>query len=136
MEDQNFCLIQVRNFLKTWDVTHRVASAYYQRSNGRAEVAVKQAKRLLRSNVTESGSLDSNRFLRTMIQLRNTPDSNYKVSPAEFIYGRQLRDGFAFLSWTSFLILWCDVYVKKNGIKRRCTAYKICQKLRSYQSQS
>ena len=42
-----------KNFLKNWDVTHRVASAYYPRSNGRAKVAVKQSKRILRSNVTE-----------------------------------------------------------------------------------
>ena len=87
-----------KEFLKTWDVTHRVALAYYPRSNGRAEVAVKQAKRLLRSNGTESGSLDSDRFLSAMLQLRNTPDSDCEVSPAEILYGRQLRDVFAFLS--------------------------------------
>ena len=33
-----------------------------------------------------------------MLQLRNTPDSDCKVSPAEIIYGPQLRDGFAFLN--------------------------------------
>ena len=93
-----FSSSSTKKFLKTWDVTHRVASAYYPRSNGRAEVAVKQAKRLLRFNVTESGSLDSDRFLSAMLQLRNTPDSDCKVSPAEIIYGRQLRNGFAFLN--------------------------------------
>ena len=63
-----------------------------------AEVTVKQAKRLLRSNVNESGSLDSDKFLTAMLQLRNTPDSDCQVSPAEIMYGRQLRDGFAFLN--------------------------------------
>jgi len=33
-----------------------------------------------------------------MLQLRATPDSDCKVSPAEILYGRQLRDGFTFLN--------------------------------------
>ena len=33
-----------------------------------------------------------------MLHLRNTPDSDCQVSPAEIIYGRQLRDSFAFLN--------------------------------------
>ena len=45
-----FTFSATREFLKTWDVTHRIASTYYPRSNGRAELAVRQAKRLLRSN--------------------------------------------------------------------------------------
>jgi len=76
---------------------HLISSAYYPRSKGRAEVAVKQAKRLLRLNVDASGSLDNDKFLGAMLHLRNTPDSGCQVSPAEIIYGRQLRDSFAFL---------------------------------------
>ena len=48
-----FSSSSTKEFLKTWDVTHRIASAYYPRSNGRAEVAVEQAKRLLRFNVND-----------------------------------------------------------------------------------
>ena len=44
-----------REFLKSWDVKQRIDSAYYPRSNSRAEVAFKQAKRVLRSNVDASG---------------------------------------------------------------------------------
>ena len=33
-----------------------------------------------------------------MLHLRNTPDSDCQVSPAEIIYGRQLRDSFSFLN--------------------------------------
>ena len=86
------------SFLKTWDVVHRISSAYHPRSNGRAEVAVKTAKRLLRSNVNASGSLDNDKFLRAMLQLRNTPDPDCKLSPAEIVFGRNLRDSFAFLN--------------------------------------
>ena len=92
MQDKNFRLS--KKFLKTWHVTYWVALAYYFRSNGRAEAAVRHAKRLLRYNVTESGNLDRDIFLSAM--LRNIPDSNCKVSPAEIIYGQQLQDGFAF----------------------------------------
>ena len=33
-----------------------------------------------------------------MLHLRNTPDSDSQVPPAEIIYGRQLRDSFSFLN--------------------------------------
>ena len=87
-----------QEFLRTWDVKHRVSSAYHPRSNGRAEVAVKSAKRLLRSNLDSSGRLDNDKLLGAMLQLRNTPDPDCKLSPAEIVFGRPLRDSFAFLN--------------------------------------
>ena len=63
-----------RQFLKTWGVKHRVSSAYFPRSNGRAEVAVKSTKRLLRTNISPGGSLNNDRFLEAILQHRNTPD--------------------------------------------------------------
>ncbi len=86
------------DFLATWDVKHRTSSAYHPRSNGRAEVAVKSAKRCLLSNVDSSGRLNNNKLLRAMLQLRNTPDPDCKMSPAEIVFGRPLRDSFAFLN--------------------------------------
>ena len=50
-----------KEFLRNWDVTHRIPSAYYPRSNGRAKV-IKQAKMLLRSNVDASESLENDKF--------------------------------------------------------------------------
>ena len=85
-----------KRFLAQWDIHHRLSSAYYPQSNGRAEVAVKSAKRLLRTNVGPTGSLNTDKFLRAILQLRNTPDPDCKVSPAEIIFGRPLRDAFAF----------------------------------------
>jgi hypothetical protein len=83
-------------FLSDWNIHHRVSSAYHSQSNGRAEVAVKSAKRLLRKNLGPNGSLDTDKLLRAMLQLRNTPDPDCKVSPAEIIFGRPLRDVFSF----------------------------------------
>ena len=112
------------SFLKQWGVTHRLSSAYNPQSNGRAEVAVKSAKRLLRSNTGPSGSLNSDRFLRAMMQLRNTPDRDCELSPAQIVFGRPLRDAFAFASrlerFTNQNIrpLWRDAWTKKEDALR------------------
>ena len=87
-----------KDFLDRWGVRHRISSAHYPQSNGRAEAAVKSAKRLLRSNTGPSGTLDTDRFLRAMMQLRNTPDPDCQLSPAEIVFGRPIRDAFAFIN--------------------------------------
>ena len=87
-----------RDFLKRWGVDHRVSSAYNPRSNGRAEVAVKATKRLLRSNIGPTGSLDNDRFLRALLQQRNTPDPDCSISPAQVIFGKPLRDSLSFVN--------------------------------------
>ena len=86
------------DFLKRWKVDHRISSAYHPQSNGRAEVAVKSAKRLLRSNVGPNGSLDNDKLLRALLQLRNTPDPDCNLSPAEIIFGRPIRDSLCFVN--------------------------------------
>ena len=54
-------------FLRRWGVKHKLSSAYHPQANGRAEVAIKSAKRLLRSNVGPTGTLDYARFLRALL---------------------------------------------------------------------
>ena len=93
-----FVANETQRYLAKWGCTHRKSSAYHPQSNGRAEVAVKAAKRLLRSNVTASGSLNSDKFLRALLQLRNTPDPDCNVSPAQIIFGRPLKDAFSFIN--------------------------------------
>ena len=73
-------------------------SAYFPQSNGRGEVAVKTSKRLLRSNTGPTASLDHERFVRAMLQLRNTPDPDCKLSPAQIIFGRPLYDTLSFVN--------------------------------------
>ena len=75
-----------------------MSSAYFPQSNGRAEVAVKAAKRLLMANVSPSGDLNHDSFLRALLQLRNTPDLDCDMSPAEIVFGRPLRDAFSFVN--------------------------------------
>ena len=49
---------EVGAFLSAWGVQHRVSSARYPQSNGRAELSIKTAKRLIYDN-TKHGSLDT-----------------------------------------------------------------------------
>ncbi|XP_048589654.1 uncharacterized protein LOC125573262 [Nematostella vectensis] len=85
-------------FLRLWGIKHRLSSVGFPQSNGRAEVSVKTAKRLLMSNTGPNGSLDNDRFLRAMLQLRNTPDRDCDLSPAQIIFGRPLRDSLMFVN--------------------------------------
>lgn len=83
---------ETMEFLRRWGVQHRMSSANHPRSNGRAEVAVKSMKRLLRDTITNTGTIDTNAFVRAILQFRNTPDSINKLSPAQIIFGRSLKD--------------------------------------------
>lgn len=87
-----------RDFLTRWGVEHRISFTYNPRSNGRVEVAVKATKRLLRSNVGPTGSLDDDRFLCALLQQRNTPDSDCDISPAQVIFGKPIRDSLSFVN--------------------------------------
>ena len=52
----------------------------------------KSAKRLLRANMNERGDLDSVAITRALLEYRNTPDRDVGLSPAELLYGRNLKD--------------------------------------------
>jgi hypothetical protein len=81
-----------KNFLKDWGVHHRQSSAYFPHSNQRAELGVKSAKRMLRENVSNTGTLDTDNFKRALLNHRNTPDRDTGVSPAQVVFGRPIRD--------------------------------------------
>ena len=83
---------EMEDFCKRWGIEQRVSSSYYPVSNKRAEVAVKSSKRLVRDNLNSDGSLNCDRFARALLIHRNTPDPTTGVSPAQILYGRQLRD--------------------------------------------
>ena len=81
------------DFFRRWGVRIRLSSAHYPQSNGRAEAAVKSAKRLLRLNTSPSGSLDTDSLSVALLQYLNTPVRGVDKSPAQLATGRQLRDG-------------------------------------------
>ena len=121
-----FVASKTKEFFNTWGIDHRLSSAYHPQSNGRAEVAVKTAKRLLRNNTGPSGTLNTDEFLLAMLQLRNTPDPDCKLSPAQILFGRPLRDAFAFASRLekysnpNYRPLWRDAWeAKEDALRHR-----------------
>ena len=71
---------------------HRLSSVAFPHSNCRAEIGVKTVKRLLMDNTGDSGDMDADKFQCAMLQYRNTPDRDTKLSPAMCIFGRPIRD--------------------------------------------
>ena len=82
---------EYKEFLKLWGINLRKSSSYYPQSNGRAELAVKTAKRILTGNCV-NGDVDNDRVARALLQYRNTPLQGIELSPAQILYGRSLKD--------------------------------------------
>ena len=64
----------------------------YPQSNGRAEVGVKTAKRILLDNLNKDGSLDNDKVVAALLQYKNTPLPDIELSPAQILFHRELRD--------------------------------------------
>ena len=78
-------------FLKRYGVHHRQSSSYFPHLNCRAEVGVKTGKRILRDNIGPDGKT-TDQFVRALLQYRNTPLPDIRLSPAQIVFGRQMRD--------------------------------------------
>nr|XP_039269967.1 uncharacterized protein K02A2.6-like [Styela clava] len=87
-----FTSSEFQNFLTDWGIKHRKSSASYPQSNGRAELGVKTAKRIIRDSTSPDGSLNNNKAAQAILQYRNTPLQNIDLSPAQILLHRQLRD--------------------------------------------
>ena len=53
---------------------------------------MKVGKKLLRDNTGHGGSLDTDKIMRAVLQYRNTPMQDSRRSPAQMVFGRQMRD--------------------------------------------
>lgn len=80
------------DFLLLWGVQHKISSAAYPQSNGRAELAVKAAKRIIHNNISINGSLNNDKAARAILQYRNTPIPEIGLSSAQILFHRKLWD--------------------------------------------
>ena len=74
------------NFNREWGISHKTTSPYNSKANGKAESAVKTAKRLLRK--CNSTGQDVNMAL---LSIRNTPTQGINSSPAQRFLGRRTK---------------------------------------------
>ena len=114
---------ETQDFFKRWGVKHRLSSAYLSSSNGRAEVCVKATKRMLHNNIKADGSLDTDRFAAALMTKRNTPDYDSKLSPAEIVMGKRLRDALPMIPKDLMVMnnpavnpVWRDLWSKKEAV--------------------
>ena len=88
----NLTARSVEELMNAYGIYHRITSVANPHANARAELGVKTVKRLLRTNVGAYGTVDTARFTRAILQVRNTPDRDTRISPAEALFGRKLKD--------------------------------------------
>ena len=75
-------------FLSDW----RLSSVAFPHSNCRAEIGVETIKRIITDSVGKNGDTNLDNFQRAILQYRNTPDRDTKLSPAMCIFGRPTKD--------------------------------------------
>ena len=81
-----------KEFLLRWGKKHHLSSVEYGQSNGRAELGVKAAKRIIYNNTPPNGSLDNDKTAKAILQHRNTPLPDLNLSPAQILFHRNIRD--------------------------------------------
>ena len=81
-----FACKKFSNFVKEWGFEHGPGSPGHQQTNGKAEAAVKEAKRLLRKAKDTKGDL----YLAVLVH-RNTPTESMGTSPAQRLLGRRCK---------------------------------------------
>lgn len=85
-DNSPFASAEFRRFAERYQFRHVTSSPRYPQSNGKAELAVKIAKRLtIRADET-----NTDLFL-ALLEWRNTPAEQLNRSPAQLILGRRTR---------------------------------------------
>ena len=79
-----FSSAKFQKFMRDWDITHNTSSPHYPQSNGKAESAVKTAKRMMRKTTNEDQYL-------VLLSIRNTPQQGIDLSPAQRLMGRRTK---------------------------------------------
>ena len=103
---------------------HRLSSVAYPHGNCRAEVGVKTMKQLITNNTATKGDLSTDAVQRAVLQYRNTPDPSTKLSPAQCISGRPIRDFILILPMSQQATSYMARYPE---VERSSTTQKTCE---------
>ena len=104
---------EFQTFAKAWDFQHTVSSPYHSRSNGKAEAAVKIAKRIFKR------SLDP--YL-ALLEWRNTPTVGLEASPCQRLFSRRTRGAVPTSSAKLKQEPQIEMWEKKTGRQRQIQA--------------
>lgn len=77
---------EFKNFAKEYGFNHVTTSPYHHQSNGRAESAVKEAKKILKKTAASK----SDPYL-ALLAHRNTPQEGFGTSPAQRLFSRRTK---------------------------------------------
>ena len=83
---------EFKRFAREWDFEHVTSSQHHHNARGKAEAAVKMAKRTMRK--CKEGS-------KAFLKLRNTPSQGIESCPVQRMLGRRAR---AFVPTTTHLL--------------------------------
>jgi hypothetical protein len=70
--------------MKDWELAHRPSNMCLP--HDRSDMAIKASKKILRDFVSRAGSIDNDKFMKAIIQYRNTPHQDCKRSLAHDHY--------------------------------------------------
>ena len=111
--------------MKDYGISHRLCSVAKPHANCRAELGVKTVKRMLKDNVMYTGDLDTANFSRALLQYRNTPDRDTRLSPAIALLGREMRDFLPRHMRSLVGSMWEELaMVREQALSRRSTISK------------
>nr|XP_022921177.1 uncharacterized protein K02A2.6-like [Onthophagus taurus] len=77
----NFASVEFRRFCNSWEIQHTTSSPHHPKGNGKAESAVKIAKRLIKKAIE-----DRRDIWYSILHWRNTPDSTREIHEPEYRY--------------------------------------------------
>ena len=92
-DNNPFNAAEFKAFAGRWEFTHTTSSPHYPQSNGKAESAVKQAKRLMEKALEDR----ADPFL-ALLAWRNTPSESTKLSPVQILFNRRTRNNLPMAS--------------------------------------
>lgn len=105
----SFCSNEFENFLSQNNILHITSPPFHPSSNGAAENAVKTIKYALKNALGKRSQISLNKTLNNFLfDYRNTPHCTTKCSPANLMFGRNLRTRF------NLLLPECNVDVKSR----------------------